>query len=194
MATEQFIGYVVVPLLIFLIRIADVSMGTLRIIFISRGIRYFAAILGFFEVLIWLIAIGQIMKNLNSPIHYIAYAGGFGIGNYVGITIERKLSLGSRIVRIVTQKDALGLVNALNQKGYGVTSIDGKGARGPVKVIFSVVRREDVQKLVELIKKFNPNAFFTVEDVRFINEGYEFSAMSPRSIFRDFGRFVQKKK
>lgn len=193
MSSEQMIGYILVPFLIFLIRIADVTIGTLRIIFISRGIRYLAAILGFFEVLIWLIAIGQIMKNLNSPIHYLAYAGGFSIGNFVGITIERRLSMGNRIVQIVTQKDATELVAALNKKGYGVTSIDGKGARGPVKLIFSVVRREHVPGLIKTIKKFNPNAFFTIEDVRFVNEEYVFSLMPSRRLLGQFGRFVQNK-
>ncbi|MCK5450803.1 MAG: DUF2179 domain-containing protein [Candidatus Omnitrophica bacterium] len=195
MSTNEMVTYFVVPLLIFFIRIADVSMGTMRIIFISRGIRYLAAILGFFEILIWLFAISQIMQNLNSPLHYIAYAAGFGMGNFVGITIERKLSMGNRVVRIVTGKDAAELVEVLKAKKYGVTSIDGEGVIGPVKLIFSVVKRNHVADLIGVIKEFNPNAFFTVEDIRFVNETHVFSKQSSsRNVFNQFGNFIQKKK
>ncbi len=194
MSPEQMFSYILVPFLIFLIRVTDVSLGTLRIIFISRGISFFAALLGFFEVLIWLVAIGQIINNLHSPIHYVAYAGGFGVGNFVGIAIERKLYLGNSILRIVTQKDAADLANELNKRGHGVTCVDGEGARGPVKIIFSVVRRENVEDLLTTVKKFNPNAFFTVEDVNFVNEEYVFPAASSRKIFNKLGGFIQKKK
>ena len=195
MSNAEVISYILVPALIFFIRVADVSMGTLRIIFISRGIRYFAAILGFVEVLIWLFAISQIMQNLNSPIHYIAYAAGFGMGNFVGISIERKLSLGSRTVRIVTRKDATDLVRSLREEGYGVTSVDGEGSSGPVKLIFTIVKRHQVGEVLEIVRKFNPNAFFTVEDIRFIQEDalYPLKASS-ENMFHRLGGFIQKKK
>lgn len=195
MTENAFMGYVLVPILIFLIRIADVSMGTMRIIFISRGIRYFAAVLGFFEVLIWLVAISQVINNLQSPVHYIAYAAGFGMGNFVGVTIERKLSLGSRVVRIITRKDAAELVKALRDKGYGVTSVEGEGSSGSVKVVFSIVRRNQVSEVVASIKEFNPKAFFTVEDIRFVNEKNVFP-LEDRSnnIFSRMAGFTFKRK
>lgn len=195
MFPEIIVSYIVVPVLIFLIRIADVSMGTMRIIFVSRGARYLSTLLGFFEVLIWLVAIGQIMQNLNSPLHYIAYAGGFAMGNFVGITIERKLSMGSRVVRVVTGKDATELVEALKGSGYGVTSVDGEGSNGPVKLIFSVVRRGHAPELIDLIKRFNPKAFFTVEDIRFVNEKNLFPLPEGKtSAFERFGGLISKKK
>ena len=195
MSNAEMVSYVLIPILILLIRVADVSIGTLRIIFISRGIRYFAAILGFFEVLIWLFAISQIMQNLNSPIHYIAYAAGFGIGNFVGISIERRLSLGNRTVRIITRKDATDLVQALRGEGYGVTSVDGEGASGPVKLIFTIVRRHQAVQVLEIVRKFNPNAFFTVEDMRFVQENTSsLLQASSESIFQRIGGFIQKKK
>lgn len=194
MSPEQIFSYIVVPSLIFLIRIVDVTLGTIRIISISRGLRYLSAVLGFFEVLIWLVAISQIMRNLNSPIHYIAYAGGFAMGTFVGITIERKISMGNRIVRVVTQKDATDLVKALNHKRHGVTTLDGEGAKGPVKVIFSVVRRDQVPGLVRTIKKFNPNAFFTVEDVNYVNEESLFPLRNSRNILGEAWSLIQKKK
>jgi len=83
------------PLLIFFARVCDVSLGTIRIIFISKGIKYLAPIVGFFEILIWLLAISQIMQNLTNPYYYIFYAGGFATGNLVGIILDEKLSIGT---------------------------------------------------------------------------------------------------
>ncbi|MDD4013606.1 MAG: DUF2179 domain-containing protein, partial [Candidatus Omnitrophica bacterium] len=157
---------VIIPLLIFLARVVDVSMGTLRIMFVSRGIKLFAAILGFFEVLIWLTAIGQIMKNLTSPWHYIAYAGGFAFGNYIGMTIEQGLSMGMLVLRIISREDSGDLVSGLIFKGYGVTVIDGEGATGPVKLIFTVLRRKDLAEAFGILERHAPGAFYTVEDVR----------------------------
>ena len=161
----------VIPFLIFIARIADVSMGTVRVIFVSRGLKYLAPIVGFFEILIWLMAIGQIMKNLSNPACYIAYAGGFAMGNYVGICIAEKLSLGMVLIRAITKMDALPLVEYLKSKDYGVTSVDGHGTSGEVKVVFTIVPRREVQRVVELVKKFNPNAFYSMEDVGFVEKG-----------------------
>ncbi len=161
----------ILPALIFIARIIDVSMGTVRVIFVSRGLKYFAPVVGFFEILIWLLAIGQIMKNLSNPACYIAYAGGFAMGNFVGIWIAEKLSLGIVLIRVVTAKDALLLVEHLKAENYGVTSIDGHGASGQVKVIFTIVPRREVYSVVELIKTFNPQAFYSIEEVGFVEKG-----------------------
>ena len=164
------ISIILIPVLIFCARILDVSIGTIRIIFIARGMRKLSAVLGFFEVLIWLVAIVQIMNNLNSPIHYIAYAGGFAMGNFVGISIEDRLSMGNVMIRVVTRKDSAELVKFFNQHKYGITVVDAEGSTGPVKIIFTVVRRKNIQKVVGIIKQFNPNAFYTIEDIRFVKE------------------------
>jgi uncharacterized protein YebE (UPF0316 family) len=178
-----FYTWFVIPLLIFIARIVDVSMGTVRVIFVSRGLKYLAPIIGFFEILIWLLAIGQIMKNLSNPLCYIAYAGGFAMGNYVGICIAEKLSLGVVLIRVVTKIDALPLVEHLKSKNYGVTSIDGHGTSGEVKVVFTIVHRREVPSVVDSIKKFNPNAFYAVEEVGFVEKG----TFPIRQSWRDFG-------
>ncbi|UCG34697.1 MAG: DUF2179 domain-containing protein [Candidatus Omnitrophota bacterium] len=167
---SQIFTYAVIPLLIFIARILDVSIGTIRIISISRGVRVLAALLGFFEVLIWLVAITQIMRNLTNVVNYIAYAAGFGMGNFVGISIENKLAIGSLIIRVVTKKDATDLVGFLGSQRYGVTTVDAHSATGPVKVIYIVTRRTEAPKVISTIKKFNPQAFYIVEDVRFVAE------------------------
>ncbi|MCQ1537435.1 DUF2179 domain-containing protein [Methanocalculus taiwanensis] len=163
--------WVIIPLFIIVARIVDVSMGTLRIIFVARGYRYLAPTLGFFEVIVWLLAIGEIMKNLNNPACYIAYGLGFALGNFLGILIEDHLSIGQVIVRVITNRDATQLVETLKQKNFGITSINAEGATGEVKLIFCVINRSRMTEIIELIKHFNPNAFYSVEDVRSVKEG-----------------------
>jgi uncharacterized protein YebE (UPF0316 family) len=161
----------IIPLLIFVARVLDVTLGTIRVIFVSKGLKYLAPIVGFFEIIIWLLAIGQIMNNLNNPACYIAYAGGFAMGNFVGIIIAEKLSLGVVLLRVITQKDATELIQSLSSEKYGVTSVDGHGAHGKVNIIFTIVPRKEIQKVVDIIKKFNPKSFYTVEDIGFVEEG-----------------------
>jgi uncharacterized protein YebE (UPF0316 family) len=165
-----FVTLVVVPFLIFLSRVLDVSLGTLRITFVSRGLKYLAAPLGFVEALVWVLAIAQVMQHLNSWTTYIAYALGFGMGNYVGLLLEERLAVGNLIVRTIIRQDAPELTKALWEAGFGVTSVDARGETGPVKVIFTIARRRNLTKVINLIKTFDPNAFYTIEDVRFFNK------------------------
>jgi uncharacterized protein YebE (UPF0316 family) len=163
--------WLILPLLIFLARVLDVSLGTIRIVFVSRGLKYFAPIVGFFEVIIWLLAIRVIMQNLNNFVCYIAYGAGFGMGTFIGILIEKKLAIGRAIIRIITQKDATELIDHLRSEGYGVTSQDAQGTKGLVHVIYMVIRRHDYEKIAETIQRFNPKAFYTMEDASLVSEG-----------------------
>jgi uncharacterized protein YebE (UPF0316 family) len=162
--------WAILPLLIFIARILDVSLDTVRIIFIHRNLRYFAMISGFFEVLIWLMVIRQVFQQLDNPMCFVAYAAGFASGNFVGIIIENRLSIGKVILRIITRREAENLVSFLKSAGYGITVIDAEGMTGPVKVIFTIVERSDIKRIVKNIKQFNPRAFYTLEDVRFVSE------------------------
>ena len=163
--------FIILPLLIFSTRICDVTLDTLRIIYVSRGLKVLAASIGFIEVLIWLFAITQIFKNLTNPIYYVAYAGGFAMGNYVGIFIEEKMAVGTVVIRIITQKDASVLIKWLKTEGYGVTHIDAQGALGPVKIIYTIVKRRDIEHVLETIRTCNPLAFYTIEDIRSSSKG-----------------------
>lgn len=162
---------IILPILIFLARIIDVTFGTMRIIFVSRGFKLLAPIFGFFEIMIWLFAIGQVFSNLTNITYYIAYAGGFAAGNYVGICIEEKMAIGTIVVQIITKKEGTQLVDFLKSENFGVTSIDAEGATGKVKVIYTFIKRQDLNKVVGLIKRFNPKAFYSVEEVRSASEG-----------------------
>jgi uncharacterized protein YebE (UPF0316 family) len=164
-------NWLVLPLLIFTARTCDVTLATLRNVFIARNIRKIVPILGFFEVLIWLVAVSQTIKGLNNFMCYIGFAGGYSMGIYVGLTIESKLALGKQVVRIITNQDTTALVQALFEAGMGATIIDGKGAKGPVKVIFTTVKRKEVEMVDEMIKVYTPNAFYTIEDIRNSNMG-----------------------
>jgi uncharacterized protein YebE (UPF0316 family) len=164
-------NWLVLPMLIFMARTCDVTLATLRNIFISRNIKKIVPFLGFFEVLIWLVAVSQTINNLHNVACYIGFAGGYSMGIFVGITIEEKLALGKQVVRIITNQDPSSLVKALYEANMGVTILDGKGVKGPVKVIFTTLKRKDVIFVDELIQRHTPNAFYTIEDIRNSNMG-----------------------
>lgn len=164
-------SYAILPLMIFLARICDVSIGTLRIIFVSKGKRNIAPILGFFEVLIWITAISKIMQNLDNYVNYIAYAAGFATGNLVGMIIEEKLAIGIQMIRIFINEKGMELVKILNGNGYGATTIEAHGAKEKVHIIYTIVHRNEMENVLEVINAFNPRAFYTIEDVKAVNEG-----------------------
>lgn len=163
--------FVLLPVLIFLARILDVSFGTIRIIFISRGRKFLAPLIGFFEILIWLVAIGKVMQNLTNVYCYIAYAGGFATGNFTGMWIEEKLAMGTLIIQIITKKDASTLIDNLKSSGYGVTVVPAEGSTGQVHIVYSLIKRSALKDVVAIIKRFNPKAFYSIEDVRFASKG-----------------------
>jgi uncharacterized protein YebE (UPF0316 family) len=163
--------WAIVPAMIFLSRIVDVSLGTVRLICVAKGYKILAPVMGFFEVLIWILAISQIMQNLTNPVAYLAYAGGFATGNYIGLIIADRLSLGVVLVRVVTQRRADELVSRLRALRYGVTTVDGQGASGPFQVVFTILRRRDVPTVVALVQQFNPQAFYSIEEVGFVAKG-----------------------
>lgn len=170
-------NWVFIPGLIFGARVVDVSLGTLRIISVSRGRKLLSAVLGFFEVFIWLLAIGQIFKNLDGWQHLLAYSAGFATGNYVGIWLEGRLAMGLNLLRVITRKGSTELVDALHAEDLGCTVVQAEGAFGPVQVLFMVLRRRDIPRTMDIVRSFNPNAFFTLEDVR----GVEHGIFPPRS-------------
>ena len=160
----------------------------MRLIFVSRGFKYLAPVVGFFEVLIWILVIGQIMQNLNNPVYYLAYAFGFAAGNLAGIFVEERLAVGRVILRIITQRDATELVRYLRSLGYGVTTVDAEGAYGPVKLIFTIIDRRKIESVVNSVQTYNPRAFYSIEDVRSVKEGI----FPPSRRFSDLLRMRRK--
>lgn len=187
--SQDVITWVLLPLFIFLARVFDVTLGTMRIIFISRGKRSLAPLLGFFEVFVWIIAVSQLVTNLSNIAGYLAYAAGFAAGNYVGMVIEDRLALGTLSVRIITVREADELAKRLHDEGYGVTAIDAQGANGRVKVIYTIIKRKDLAEVVSIIKSLNPRAFFSVEEIRSASEGI---FPPTRQTYSHFSRFFQR--
>src|SRR6218665_3553186 len=167
----DYYSWIVLPLIIFISRVSDVSLGTLRHVFISKGFRRIVPVLGFFEVLIWIVVVAQVMKNLNNVACYLAYAGGFATGTYVGLRIEERLALGLQVIRIITNQDSQELVAALKKEKHGVTIVDAHGAIGPVKMIFTIIKRKNVQSVAKLIEVHNPTAFYSIEDIKKAKQG-----------------------
>ncbi|MEA1886401.1 MAG: DUF2179 domain-containing protein [Bacteroidota bacterium] len=162
-------SYLVLPLLIFVARIADVSLGTIRIIFVARGMRNIAPVIGFFEILIWLLAISRIFKDLDNWVAYLAYAGGFAAGNYIGMLLEERLAIGHEMIRVITKTEAGELVMALKDSGFGVTSIKATGVEGEVGVVYIIVKRSMVKPVLKIINDYNPRALYTIEGVKLVN-------------------------
>ncbi len=155
------------PVIIFFGRIVDVTLGTLRIIFVSKGERTKAPLVGFFEVFIWIIIISQIISRANNLLSYLAYAGGYATGNYVGIWVENKIAFGFQIYRIyATRNRGASLIKLLNQNGFGSTLIRGEGAIAQVDIIETVVSRKTVSRIRQILTEFDPEVFYYVEDIR----------------------------
>lgn len=181
------------PLFIFLARIGDQSIGTVRLIFLAKGQKKIAPILGFFEVIIWLLTVSQVMKHIDNVLAFVAYGGGFAMGNYIGMVIEEKLSIGNVIIRIIPTKDTSDLVKFLRESNYGVTTVQAEGSRGGVDIVFTIIKRKNVEHVVSIINRFNPNAFYTIEDVKAINEGI-FQQKRNGSIFHSLPFMLKKNK
>ncbi|MBN1388180.1 MAG: DUF2179 domain-containing protein [Bacteroidales bacterium] len=172
-------SYLLLPLMIFLARIADVSLGTIRIIFVAKGMKRVAPLIGFFEVLIWLLAISRIFQDLDNWVAYLAYAGGFASGNYVGMLLEERLAIGHEMIRVITKTEAGELVVALKGKGFGVTSIKAHGAEGEVGVVYIIVKRSMVKNVLKIINDYNPRALYTIESIRMVNREVFYQAAPP---------------
>lgn len=174
----------ILPFIIFFGRICDVTLGTLRIIFVSKGEKYKAPLVGFFEVFIWIVIISQVLGRANDLIAYLSYAGGYAAGNFVGIMIEQRIAFGVILYRVFTQKDGLELTKKLNAKGFGSTCVSGQGAVARVDMVESVFDRKFEKDVENIVQEFDPNAFYIVEDIRSKQRGI-FGRTS--SIFR-YGR------
>ncbi|MEN8116141.1 MAG: DUF2179 domain-containing protein [Bacteroidota bacterium] len=163
--------YLLLPALIFLSRVLDVSIGTIRIVMVSKGQRFWAPVLGFFEILVWLIAISKIFQNLDNWICYVAYAAGFATGNYIGLIIEEKLAVGIVKLQIITRKRAKKLIENLTAEGYGITHHEAQGSTESVSIIYSIIKRTEIHKVEEIVKSTNPKAFYSVQDVKSVSQG-----------------------
>jgi uncharacterized protein YebE (UPF0316 family) len=162
------------PLLIFFARLIDVSMATLRMMLSIRGVRWTAPLIGFFEALLWVLAVGTAIRHLDSPLHVVGYAGGFAAGSWVGLWIEGRRAFGVATIRIISTHAGVELADALRGRGYGVTEFQGHGRDGPVEVVFTVSPRRQVPDILREVDTWDPDAFVTLEQAQGIERGWLF--------------------
>lgn len=152
-------------ILIFVARVADVSLGTLRTNFIVRGKRAFAFCLGFIEVLVWVLVVAQVITNLGHPVYLLAFALGFASGTVVGITVEGWFAIGDQVVRVFSARGE-SLASAMRERGLSVTVFPGAGRDGAVYLLFIQVRRRQTNSVIAAARMIDPSCFYTVDDVR----------------------------
>lgn len=160
------------PLVIFCLRIVDVSLATLRMLLSVRGQRHVVPLIGFFEVMLWLFAAGNAIRYLDSPLHVVGYAGGFATGTVVGLWVEEKLAFGLATVRVFSSKPANGLAQTLRERGHGATEFAASGRQGPVEVVYTVARRAQINDILGIVNRWDPSAFVTVEEPRAVHRGW----------------------
>lgn len=151
---------------IFLLRIGDVSIASVRIVTLMRGRIGLAALLGFFEALFWVSAAAIVFSNLDNPVRILAFAGGFAAGTLLGGHIERWLAMGTAFIRIVAPVETPSVANALRSNGFAVTVVNAEGRDGEVRVTFLVLPRRRTKTALGIVHDTNPAAFVTVEDIR----------------------------
>ena len=184
-ANIDWYSWVILPLIIFFARICDVTLGTIRIISVSRGLRKLAPILGFFEVLIWVVVIGQLVQNLKSPTAYFGYAAGFACGNYIGMFIEQKLAIGIYMVRIFLLETKTDLACSLARERLRRHDFPWEGKTGPVQMLYITVQRKQMDDLMSIVHAEVPDAFITVEEARTAEKGYFTAVGNPKPFSRN---------
>lgn len=193
---SPYFNFLVLPVLIFCLRICDMTLDTLRIMFMTKGLKRLAPIIGFFEILIWIIAITRIMQNVTNWICYVAYAGGFATGNYVGMLVDEKLAIGHELIRVITRVDAIQLATTLRADGYGVTTVKACGMQGEVGILYIIANRKNQKHVIQIIQQYNPKAFVTIQAIQHVNRLLDkgiFSAAADSELPGDEGNLLKHK-
>ncbi|MBZ0200884.1 MAG: DUF5698 domain-containing protein [Ignavibacteriaceae bacterium] len=148
--------------LIILLRVCDVSLGTIRTIYIVSSKKYRAGLIGFFEVLIWIFAMRYIVQHMDNIINLVGYAFGFGLGTVLGITIEQLIGIGHVQMNIISREKTGLIAQALRSDNNGVTILPGKGGEGEVSIVYTIINKGKYRKLKSLVHKIDPNVFINV--------------------------------
>ncbi|KAA3643840.1 MAG: DUF2179 domain-containing protein [Chloroflexi bacterium] len=159
-------------ILIFFLRLADVTMGTVRTILTVRGYRYLSALISFIEITIWVLAIGQVMENLNSIWSIVGYSGGFAAGVLLGSWIEQKLALGYANLTVISLHHGMEIAEEARRAGYGVTVIDAQGQSGPVSLLNIVTPRKQINPVMRLVNQVDLTSFVKVDEPQRVVRGF----------------------
>ena len=159
-------------LVIFALRVSDMSLDTLRMLFVMRGSKTIAWVLGFFQSLIFVVAITSVLQNMGNPLNVIGYAAGFASGNVVGMLIEERLAIGHILLSVISSRRGSAIAECLRDGGYAVTEIPARGKDGMVTLLNCNVLRKNVDKVRQLVNTVDDEAFITADDVRPVRRGY----------------------
>ncbi len=168
----EFIPVALLPLVIFFIRVADMSLDTLRVLFVVRGRRPQAWVVGFVQSALWVIAVASVLSHLDNLLNVLAYAAGFATGNVVGMRIEERLAIGHSHLRVISRQRGEAVASAVRSAGYAVTELSGRGKDGAVSILTTSVRRRDIDPVRNEVLQADPDAFVTLSDVRPLHRGF----------------------
>ncbi len=158
--------------LIFFLRLSDMSLDTLRVLFVMRGQKAVAWVLGFFQAAIFVAAITSVMRDLNNPLNIAGYAAGFATGNVLGMVIEDWLAVGFIHIRIISSRRGTAIAERLREEGFGVTEIPARGKDGMVTVLNCSIKRKDIDKVRRMVNEVDEDAFITRENIRPVRRGF----------------------
>lgn len=158
--------------LIFGLRVTDMTLDTLRVLFVMRGRKPIAWILGFFQALVFVIAITYVLRDLTNPLNMIGYAAGFATGVVVGMAIEQRLAIGHVHMRVISPRRGTGIAEKLRAEGYAVTEVPARGKDGMVTMLNCSVLRKDTARIRAMVNEVDPDAFITSENIRPIRRGF----------------------
>ena len=167
------------PLVIFCMRVTDVSLDTIRVLLMVRNAKWQVPLIGFVQVTIWVIAVTAVVQNLHSPLHIIGYSAGFATGNYVGMLIEERLAMGLATMHTMVREGGGQVAAALRERGFAVTEMDGRGKDGPVEVLYSVIARRKVAPYIAVVERVTPDSFVVVDEPRTVRGGSMFPGVEP---------------
>lgn len=162
------LGFIV----IFLLRVTDVSLGTIRTVYILQGRRMLATGIGFIEVTIFIFAISQVVRHLDSPVLMLAYSGGFALGTYLGLSLEERFAIGQSQLRVISLGQGDEVARALWDRDFGATVVPGHGRRGPVELVFSIIPRRNITEAVKIASEVDTDSVVSVSDSRYLFRGY----------------------
>lgn len=166
---EFLLGYI----FIFMSRLVDVSLSTLRTLLVVKSMKIQAAVIGFFEITIYVLALNTVMSNLNNPLNLLSYALGFSCGTYLGIVIENKIALGNLSIQIIPSvSEDKGLKTLLRENGFATTVVTGEGLHGSKEILFSTINRKNLGEIKDLVQDYDEKAFMTINDVNSLRGGH----------------------
>ena len=173
------------PAFIVLARVCDVSLGTIRTIMVVRGQRAWAAVLGFFEVMVWVLAVSGVLNEITA-VKVISFGLGFALGNMTGIWLEQKMAMGRQLIWLLSKDPTRPVAKRLREADYMATEISAEGAQGEVGMVFVVARRSKTMKILKIAQNADPRVFTVVEDVRASNRLYSLMMTSTvwRAVFK----------